>query len=214
MNQVIKLLRDINFWTILGTLIGVVTLYFTILQHKDNTVDYVLLRSDLSSNELKTNDTIRCILFGTKHLTQTDTIHFQLPIALKNQMDIGLDVDYQALSPYVKERPEIGIKTEQNINEVLILGGETCVLNYDIYPDAATLINHEQQTIKVDLICTYPKMSKNGHLRLYFVILAADPALIQKTQKSYAGNTVLYMSDEDNPLYYERCYIPQEEVSK
>ena len=203
MNQIIKLLRNINFWTILGTLIGLATLYFTVLQHKDNTVDYVLVRPGFAHSELKTNDTIRCILFGVDRLAPTDSVHFLLPIALKNQTDIGLNVDYQALSPYVKAKQEIGIKTDRFVNEVLILGGELCKLNYEIYPDAAKLINHELQIVTVDLICSYPKMSKRGNIRLYFLIQAVEPALIQETQKSSAGNTVFYLPEDDNPL----CYI-------
>ena len=97
MRRLIKLSSDINFWSIVGVIISIIALYFTIIQHRD--FDIVFFLNGKENLEIKDNNQITIILLSSDKISETCTrVKIPAPFGFFNPNKKALDVEYSIKS--------------------------------------------------------------------------------------------------------------------
>lgn len=153
MRRLIKLISDINFWSIVGVIISIIALYFTIIQHRD--FDIVFSLNGKENLEIKDNNQITIILLSSDKISETCTrVKIPAPFGFFNPNKKALDVEYSIKSNGIECSMDSGetksttvIRDYGNLLDInFIIPVEQLVSNKAIKSDIAVIWNYENMT--------------------------------------------------------------------
>lgn len=153
MRRLIELISDINFWSIVGVILSIIALYFTISQHRD--LDIVFSLNGKENLEIEDNKQITLILLSSDKIAETcRRVRIPAPFGFYNPNKKALDIEYSIKSNGIECSMDSGefksltvIRDYGNLlNIYFTIPVEQLVLNKVIKSDIAVMWNYENMT--------------------------------------------------------------------
>lgn len=207
MFRLIKLLNDINFWTILGVIITIVTLIVTIEQRQELDVVFSLhAKSDLN---IENGEKITFVLLSADSFNGiVKKIKIPAPVGFYNPNKNAIDIEYNVIAN--------GIGCSLNRNE---LKSVKVLRNYgkllDLYFECEAEYFFQNKFIKSNAIVTwsYENMSDKSNARFDIECLIGAEQCGNLKEDSYV---VVYIPDLENSTKEELIYkiLTEQDIKK
>ena len=200
MQRLIKLLSDINCWSIVGVLITIVTLYFTIDQHKD--IDVIFSLHANKDREIDDDEQIVFILLGmdkVKDIKTTQKVKIPTPFGFYNPNRMALDIDYSVITNNIDCSMQIN---DSSIIKVLRKSGK--LLDFYFEYDTQFLLQNNISTANAIILWSYENMSKRNSAKLNIKCIVEPKDIENNLQKGDC--VIVYIPDFENSTNEEICF--------
>lgn len=198
MRRLLELLSDINFWSVVGVIISIVALYFTINQHRD--LDVVFSLNARESLEIEDNKEIKIVLLSSDKIDKSCTrVKIPAPFGFYNPNKKALDIEYSVKSSGI----ECSMGSEE-VKSTIVTRDYGNLLNlYFIIPTEQIFSN---EAIKSDVTVLWNYENMTDRHNAFFNILCIADLDKYESYSSKSSYTVVYIPDFENSTSEEIIY--------
>lgn len=172
MHRIIYWLKNINFWTIVGTLITIATVIVTVYERRPHRVDLIVNAEEPFEIRPGEETNVLAVLYGVDEV-DSDSIKVMLPLSFRNHENKSINLDYSIIPPEnfeVREPLDFGTKMLTPIS--IVVEGDKLLHQAKTYAKFNYLTTRESinmehgDSVSFSVGWIYEKMNNNGRAKV------------------------------------------------